>query len=289
MCPPAGPAGCVFTVDFMTPVVDDPESSGARNRAPPECHLQRLRDGRNDSQVALSRSAAVAAAEPVPGTMARIFRGGRDKAARPAARSRRPHDHRPGAQIRPRPSGTLEGGARSLTSTFGLPSDTARCSTSRSVSGGLASAEAAAPAPRRARAGRGRDDDPEPRRRTRHSPARCAQRPTSRGFGLLGHLHHLLLGAKLSAHVSAQRRAAAAFARRLGGAGRLLAAAAGAILRGAEAGPASRPVDAAQRLLLCDAQTSGGLLLAVPVGCGVAPARRAGTPRHARARESSAS
>ena len=84
------------------------------------------------------------------------------------------------------------------------------------------------------------------------------------GFGLLGHLHHLLLGAKLAARVSASAVPLLPFARRLaeqdvcsGGSRRNLAAAQ-SWTRFADG------IDVTQRLLLCDAQTSGGLLLAVP-------------------------
>jgi selenide,water dikinase len=104
------------------------------------------------------------------------------------------------------------------------------------------------------------------------------------GFGLLGHLHHLLLGAKLAARISAGAVPLLPFARRLaeqdscpGGSRRNLAA--------AESWTRFAPeVDAAQRLLLCDAQTSGGLLIAVPPGSEsrlLAELERRGAPARA--------
>lgn len=84
------------------------------------------------------------------------------------------------------------------------------------------------------------------------------------GFGLLGHLRHLCLGARLSARISAAAVPVLPSARRL--------AAAGAVPGGTRrnldyVAPVTAfdpAVDEATRLLLADAQTSGGLLLAAP-------------------------
>lgn len=84
------------------------------------------------------------------------------------------------------------------------------------------------------------------------------------GFGLLGHLHHLLLGARAAARLHAGAVPALAFAGELlreglvpGGSRRNLAY--------AETRCSFDPgVSDDERLLLADAQTSGGLLLAVP-------------------------
>ncbi len=84
------------------------------------------------------------------------------------------------------------------------------------------------------------------------------------GFGLLGHLHHLLLGCGHAARVRASAVPALAFA--------LPRAADGAVPGGTRKNLAyvephagfAADVSPAEKLLLCDAQTSGGLLIAVP-------------------------
>jgi len=84
------------------------------------------------------------------------------------------------------------------------------------------------------------------------------------GFGLLGHLHHLLLGSKLAGQVWSENVPLLAFARDLARAG----VAPGGSRRNlayVESHTAfARDLDATERLLLADAQTSGGLLIAVP-------------------------
>lgn len=84
------------------------------------------------------------------------------------------------------------------------------------------------------------------------------------GFGLLGHLHHLVLGGGVSARLYAASVPVLEFSRRL--------AKRGVVPGGTKRNLAyveSRTrfddvLDESERLLLCDAQTSGGLLLAVP-------------------------
>ncbi len=84
------------------------------------------------------------------------------------------------------------------------------------------------------------------------------------GFGLLGHLRHLCLGSGLAARVEARRVPVLEFAPALVGEGLVP----GGSRRNLEyVTPYARFGDAvapALRLLLADAQTSGGLLLAVP-------------------------
>jgi selenide,water dikinase len=84
------------------------------------------------------------------------------------------------------------------------------------------------------------------------------------GFGLLGHLHHLLLGAKLAAKLWSERVPVLPFVRAFARAGVLPG---GSKRNLAYAEPHTAfPVtlDETERLLLADAQTSGGLLIAVP-------------------------
>jgi len=84
------------------------------------------------------------------------------------------------------------------------------------------------------------------------------------GFGLLGHLHHLLLGAGLAARLSAAAVPVLSAARRLVAAGTVP----GGSTRNLDYVSAATTWAAAlsdhERLLLADAQTSGGLLLVVP-------------------------
>ena len=105
------------------------------------------------------------------------------------------------------------------------------------------------------------------------------------GFGLLGHLHNMLAASGVAAEIDAA-------------AVPLFAGAAELAARGAVPGGTERNREAlaahvtfapgvpdATRVLLCDAQTSGGLLLAVPAdraGALIATLEREGTPTAAR-------
>ena len=185
-------------------------------------------------------------------------------------------------------SGTLAGAARSPTSTRGRrpprAHEAARCR------GGLASAEAAAPAPRRARAGRGRDDDPEPRGEGRGARLRgAARRPTSRAS--VCSVTCTICCSARSSRRACRPPPCRCCRSRAGWSSRTPApAAASAISPRRRAGPASRPESTPRSACsLCDAQTSGGPAARRAGRCGVAPARRARTPRHARARGRSAS
>lgn len=86
------------------------------------------------------------------------------------------------------------------------------------------------------------------------------------GFGLLGHLHHLALGAGCAARIDAAAVPMLPFGEALAEAG---VAPGGSRRNLTYAGGFARfapGVTTARRLLLADAQTSGGLLLAVPPG-----------------------
>ncbi len=84
------------------------------------------------------------------------------------------------------------------------------------------------------------------------------------GFGLLGHLHHLLLASGLAARISADAVPLFDFVRAL--------AAEGVLPGGTKRNLAyvephvdwASTLAESERLVLCDAQTSGGLLIAVP-------------------------
>jgi len=84
------------------------------------------------------------------------------------------------------------------------------------------------------------------------------------GFGLLGHLHHLLLGSKLAARVWSESVPLLAFARELARAGVAPGGSRRNLAYVESHAVFARDLDATERLLLADAQTSGGLLIAVP-------------------------
>jgi selenide,water dikinase len=250
----------VFTVDFITPVVDDAESFGAISAANALSDVYAMG---GEPRVAL----AVCGVPPSglrPDTMTRIFRGGRDKAAEAGCAIAGGHtivdpELKYGLAV----IGTLEG-ARSLAHPHARAGD--RLVLTKPLGVGVASQalklgrlpphELALAVTSMTALNRGAKDA------ALAADAHAATDVT--GFGLLGHLHHLLLGAKLAATVSASAVPLLPFARRLaredacsGGSRRNLAAAASWTRFAPE-------VAEDLRLLLCDAQTSGGLLLAVP-------------------------
>lgn len=101
------------------------------------------------------------------------------------------------------------------------------------------------------------------------------------GFGLLGHLRHLCLGAGLAARVVASAVPVLPGARRFAAAGAVPGGSRRNLEYVAPITTWAPAVEEADRLLLADAQTSGGLLLAVPAErCDdlVAALERRGTP-----------
>ncbi len=101
------------------------------------------------------------------------------------------------------------------------------------------------------------------------------------GFGLLGHLHNLLVGCGAAARVEASSVPVLEFARRLAEEG----VTPGGTKRNLDyVSPATSFADEvgeSLRLLICDAQTSGGLLIAVPPeseAALIAELEREGTP-----------
>jgi selenide,water dikinase len=259
VCPPSG-APLVFTVDFITPVVDDPATFGAIAAANALSDVYAMG---GSPQVALAICGV-----PPEGlsreAVARIFRGGRDKAAEAGCAIVGGHtivdpELKYGLAV----LGTLQGG-RSLAHPHARAGD--RLVLTKPLGVGVASQalkQGRLPAEQLAQAvasmtalNRGAKDA------ALAADVRAATDVT--GFGLLGHLHHLLRGAGLAARLSAAAVPRLPFARRLvdegcvpAGSRRNLAAAE-AYTRFAAG------VDAGERQLLCDAQTSGGLLLAVP-------------------------
>jgi selenide,water dikinase len=277
--PESGPP-LAFTVDFITPVVDEPESFGAIAAANALSDVYAMG---GEPQVALVVCGVPPSGLP-PGAMARIFRGGRDKAAEAGCAIVGGHTIvDPELKYGMAVLGSLAGG-RSLAHPHARAGD--RLVLTKPVGVGVASQalkqgclapdELAQAVAVMSTLNRGAKDA------ALAAEVRAATDVT--GFGLLGHLHHLLLGAKLAARISASAVPLLPFARRLagqdacsGGSRRNLAA--------AQSWTRFAPgIDAIQRLLLCDAQTSGGLLLSVPAAAEprlLAELERRGTPARA--------
>ena len=259
VCPPSG-APLAFTLDFITPVVDDPETFGAIAAANALSDVYAMG---GDPQVALAICGVPPEGLPRD-ALVRIFRGGRDKAAEAGCAIVGGHtiidpELKYGLAV----LGSLAG-ARSLAHPHARAGDVLILTKPLGVGvasqalkqGQLAPAEFILAVTVMTTLNRGAKDA------ALAADVRAATDVT--GFGLLGHLHNLLLGAKLSARISASAVPLLPFALRLaaqghvpGGSQRNLAAAAAYT----EFAPG---IDATLRLLLCDAQTSGGLLLAVP-------------------------
>ena len=84
------------------------------------------------------------------------------------------------------------------------------------------------------------------------------------GYGLLGHLHEMAEGSGLSARISAARVPFLPAAHRLAGQGAIAGGTARNVEYLLDKVDYDERVDEQTRLLLADAQTSGGLLIAVP-------------------------
>lgn len=258
--PPSGEP-LVLTVDFITPVVDDPETFGAIAAANALSDVYAMG---GEPQVAL---AVCGAPEELPrDVLVRILRGGRDKAAEAGCAVVGGHtvldpELKYGLCV----VGTLAGG-RSLAQGGARAGD--RLVLTKPIGAGIAAqaikrgrlgeADLAAVVRSMTLLNRGAKDA------ALAAGATAATDVT--GFGLLGHLHHLLLAAGVGARVSARAVPVFPFARELAAEGLLPG---GTRKNLAYVTPHVRfaaGVAELDRLVLCDAQTSGGLLLAVPAG-----------------------
>jgi selenide,water dikinase len=253
-------AGLVFTVDFITPVVDEPESFGAIAAANSLSDVYAMG---GEPQVALAVCGFPEGRVPRE-VLERIFRGGRDKAAEAGCAVVGGHtvvdpELKYGLCV----LGAVDP-ARALLQTRARVGD--RLVLTKPIGFGIA-----AQALKQERLGtadltrlvglmttlnRGAKDA------ALAAGARAATDVT--GFGLLGHLRHLLLGAGAAARLDAAAVPVLPVARGL--------AAEGLVPGGTRRNLAyvephvawQGALPEAERLLLCDAQTSGGLLIAVP-------------------------
>jgi selenide,water dikinase len=256
--PENGPA-FAFTVDFITPIVDDPETFGAIAAANSLSDVYAMG---GDPQVALAICGFPEGEVPRE-ILARIFRGGRDKAAEAGCAIVGGH-----TVIDPELKyglcviGSVGGHSLSQTGTrigdrliLTKPIGTG-IAAQAIKSGELGDTELSRVVEVMTALNRGAKDA------ALASGAHAATDVT--GFGLLGHLHHLVLGGRVAARLYADSVPVLEFARRLAKNGVVP----GGTKRNLEYVESrtrfDESLDESERLLLCDAQTSGGLLLAVP-------------------------
>ncbi len=256
--PGSGP-GLVMTVDFITPIVDDPEAFGAIAAANALSDVYAMG---GEPQVALAVCGFPEGEVPLD-VLEQIFRGGRDKAAEAGCAIAGGHtvidpELKYGlcvlgsvdpdrALVHPR---ARAGDRLVLTKPLGFGVAAQAIKSDR-----LDETQLARTIEIMSALNRGAMDA------ALAAGARAATDVT--GFGLLGHLHNLALAAGLAARVEVERVPVLDFVRPL-------------IRDGVVPGGTHRNldyvrahlqwagVDETERLLLCDAQTSGGLLIAVP-------------------------
>lgn len=257
--PESGPR-LAFTVDFITPIVDDPEAFGAIAAANSLSDVYAMG---GDPQVALALCGFPDDLLP-PEVLTQILRGGRDKAAEAGCAIVGGH-----TMIDPELKyGLCVIGSvppeRALSQHHGQPGD--RLVLTKPLGFGIAAqaiknqalspAELESAITAMSALNRGAKDA------AIEAGANAATDVT--GFGLLGHLMNIAAASKLSAQITASDVPALGFARRLAEAGVVP----GGSKRNLEyVEPHTRfaaGVSQADRLVLADAQTSGGLLISVP-------------------------
>ncbi len=257
--PESGP-GLVLTVDFITPIVDDPHTFGAIAAANALSDVYAMG---GEPQVALAVCGFPEGEVPLD-VLEAIFRGGRDKAAEAGCAIVGGHTvidpemkyglcvlgavdaERALVQTRAR-----EGDRLVLTKPLGFGVAAQAIKNDR-----LGDADLERVVEIMSGLNRGAKDA------ALEAGAHAATDVT--GFGLMGHLYNLLTGAGLAARIEAQNVPVLDFVRPLvrngvvpGGTHRNLDYVADHVRWGDGLGEP-------ERLVLCDAQTSGGLLIAVP-------------------------
>ena len=259
VCPENGP-GMVFTVDFITPVVDEPEAYGAIAAANAISDVYAMG---GEPMVAL---AICGFPDDKLGkdVLTRIFRGGRDKAAEAGCAIVGGHtvldpELKYGLAV----IGTVDP-ARALLQTRGRAGD--RLVLTKPIGTGIAAqaikSRTLAPADIARVIALMSQLNSEAKNAALACGAHAATDVT--GFGLLGHLHNLASASKLSARLRASAVPVLDFARPLAQAGKVP----GGTKRNlawVEPNTLFAPgIAEFEKWILCDAQTSGGLLIAVP-------------------------
>jgi selenide,water dikinase len=255
--PDSGPT-LAFTVDFITPIVDDPETYGAIAAANALSDIYAMG---GEPQVALAICGFPKDVLPLD-VLGRIFRGGRDKAAEAGCAIAGGHTvldpelkyglcvigSVPGAGLRQ--TNAKPGDRLVLTKPLGFGIAAQAIKEAKLSAGDLETTLAAM-----ATLNKGAKDA------ALAAGARAATDVT--GFGLLGHLHHLASASGLAARIRVREIPTLDFIRDLAQAG----VAPGGSRRNLEyTAPHTRfgdDVAEVDQLILSDAQTSGGLLIAV--------------------------
>jgi selenide,water dikinase len=259
VCPENGP-GLVFTVDFITPIVDEPEAYGAIAAANSLSDVYAM-GGEPMVALAVCGYPDDKLAKEV---LARIFRGGRDKAAEAGCAIVGGHtvldpELKYGLAV----IGTVDP-ARALLQTRARAGD--RLVLTKPIGTGIAAqaikARTLAPADIACVIALMSALNREAKNAALACFAHAATDVT--GFGLLGHLHNLASASKLAARVRASAVPVLDFARDLARQG-LVPGGTKRNLAWVEPNAAFAPgLSHFEKLILCDAQTSGGLLIAVP-------------------------
>jgi selenide,water dikinase len=256
---PPGGGGLVFTVDFITPPVDDPETFGALAAANAISDVYAMG---GEPHAALAVCAFPAEQLPLA-VLERVFRGGRDKALEAGCAVVGGHTIKgPELTYGLCVLGSVDP-ARAMTQTNARPGDALVLTkplgfgiASQAIKLGLLSDDQLATV-----TGLMTTLNKAARDAAVAAGARAATDVT--GFGLLGHLRNLLTGSGVAARLRMSAVPRLPFVRDLaardlvpGGSRKNLAA----------ADPHCRwhGVDELDRVLLADAQTSGGLLIAIP-------------------------
>jgi len=260
--PEPGSTALVFTVDFITPIVDDPEDFGAIAAANSISDVYAMG---GEPQAALA-ICGFPEGRLGDGVLERIFRGGRDKAAEAGCPIVGGHtvidsELKYGLCV----LGSVAPD-RVLSQTGARPGD--RLVLTKPIGFGVA-----AQAIKQGRLTKAQIDVAVAAMKTLNRGAKDAALAAGAraatdvtGFGLLGHLHHVLVGSRCAARIHASAVPMLDFARELAGQG-LVPGGSKKNRAYVEAHASFAPgVDEVTRILLCDAQTSGGLLVAVPPG-----------------------
>lgn len=257
--PQVGPP-LAFTVDFITPIIDDPETFGAIAAANSLSDIYAMG---GEPQIALAICGYPEDKISLD-VLEQIFRGGRNKAAEAGCAIAGGHtvvdpELKYGLCV----VGVVEP-QNDLSQTRARPGD--RIVLSKPVGTGIA-----AQGLKKGKLSESELADVVETLCTLNRAARDAALAAGAhaatdvtGFGLLGHLHNLLLAASCSARLGAGAVPTFPFVRKLARAGIVP----GGTRRNLEYVTAhlrwDEGVDEVERLILCDAQTSGGLLITVP-------------------------
>ena len=259
VCPENGP-GLVFTVDFITPIVDEPEAYGAIAAANAISDVYAMG---GEPMVALA-VCGFPDDKLAKDVLTRIFRGGRDKAAEAGCAIVGGHtvldpELKYGLAV----LGTVDP-ARALLQTRGRVGD--RLVLTKPIGTGIA-----------AQAIKNRTLSPadvarvialmgQLNRDAKNAALACGAHAATdvTGFGLLGHLHNLTSASGVGARVRASAVPVLDFARGFASKGLVPGGTKRNLAWVTPVTKFSPQIAEHEKLILCDAQTSGGLLIAVP-------------------------